>query len=248
MSVHAKIVDVMEEVGQMKPEGEIRGSFGNYDYISEEQITSAIQRACVNAGLTIVPQSVEVLKDWEATTKSGSTMYFIRVLFTFAITDVEDGSSVVVQSIGTGSDMGDKDSNKAATGALKYALRQTFLISSGDDPDKVASQETTAKTKTEKTAKAQAEPQSEERTKLANKVLGAFAWFAERGYKPLLNPVAQFAHLRTVIETVGASTQPGTAMNQWIRQTGTVDDLKIYLAVLKKIKEDFEAMGDKEEE
>ena len=32
-------------------------------------------------------------------------------------------------------DVGDKSANKAATGLLKYALRQTFLIETGDDPD-----------------------------------------------------------------------------------------------------------------
>src|SRR3990167_1905296 len=30
---------------------------------------------------------------------------------------------------------GDKSVNKAMTGMLKYALRQTFLIETGDDPD-----------------------------------------------------------------------------------------------------------------
>ena len=33
-------------------------------------------------------------------------------------------------------DTGDKDSNKAMTAAFKYALRQTLMIETGDDPDK----------------------------------------------------------------------------------------------------------------
>ena len=37
-------------------------------------------------------------------------------------------------SSGEGSDTGDKASNKALTGAYKYALRQTFCIETGDDP------------------------------------------------------------------------------------------------------------------
>jgi hypothetical protein len=40
-----------------------------------------------------------------------------------------------VPSYGEGRDSGDKAPYKALTGALKYALIQTFLIATGDDPE-----------------------------------------------------------------------------------------------------------------
>ena len=36
---------------------------------------------------------------------------------------------------GEGADVGDKAPYKAMTGALKYALLQSFLLSTGDDPE-----------------------------------------------------------------------------------------------------------------
>ena len=41
----------------------------------------------------------------------------------------------MVKVLGDGADTGDKASYKAMTGAMKYALRQTFVIETGDDPD-----------------------------------------------------------------------------------------------------------------
>src|SRR5262249_36903978 len=43
------------------------------------------------------------------------------------------------QVLGEASDAGDKAAPKALTGAYKYFLRQTFLIETGDDPDRYAS-------------------------------------------------------------------------------------------------------------
>ena len=45
-----------------------------------------------------------------------------------------------VTAPGEGADSGDKSGNKANTCAYKYALRQTFVIETGDDPDEEASE------------------------------------------------------------------------------------------------------------
>ena len=42
---------------------------------------------------------------------------------------------LVVAVAGEGADAGDKAPYKAMTGALKYALLQSFLLSTGDDPE-----------------------------------------------------------------------------------------------------------------
>ena len=61
-----------------------------------------------------------------------------RVLYpqTFRFIHTASGDYIDVPILGEASDVGDKASNKAMTAALKYALRQTFLIETGDDPDK----------------------------------------------------------------------------------------------------------------
>ena len=59
----------------------------------------------------------------------------------FTLTHTTSDTSIRVAAIGEGMDSGDKGFPKAQTNALKYALRQSFLIETGDDPDKYASTE-----------------------------------------------------------------------------------------------------------
>jgi hypothetical protein len=58
---------------------------------------------------------------------------------TYRLTHASSGESEDCQVLGEASDAGDKAAPKALTGAYKYFLRQTFLIETGDDPDRYAS-------------------------------------------------------------------------------------------------------------
>lgn len=53
----------------------------------------------------------------------------------FEIIDNETGYSISVKWYGQGMDYGDKAIYKSYTGALKYFLLDTFMISTGDDPE-----------------------------------------------------------------------------------------------------------------
>jgi hypothetical protein len=48
---------------------------------------------------------------------------------------VDSGEEIVAKVAGQGLDVGDKAPYKAMTGALKYALLQSFLLATGDDPE-----------------------------------------------------------------------------------------------------------------
>lgn len=54
---------------------------------------------------------------------------------TYAFTDVESGEALTVKVLRERLDDGDKATYKAMTGALKYALLQSFMLASGDDPE-----------------------------------------------------------------------------------------------------------------
>lgn len=69
----------------------------------------------------------------------------------FTLTDCETGFFEESVITGEGMDKGDKAGYKAYTGALKYYLADTFLVATGDDPEK-ESPEQKANTKTLKTA------------------------------------------------------------------------------------------------
>jgi hypothetical protein len=49
--------------------------------------------------------------------------------------DVDTAEEITVKVAGEGLDAGDKAPYKAMTGALKYALLQSFLLATGDDPE-----------------------------------------------------------------------------------------------------------------
>jgi len=53
----------------------------------------------------------------------------------YTFTDVDGGEEITTKVAGQGLDAGDKAPYKAMTGALKYALLQSFLLATGDDPE-----------------------------------------------------------------------------------------------------------------
>jgi hypothetical protein len=67
---------------------------------------------------------------------SGSTMWLTEVEVEFTWMDGDTGETLgPVVFPGHGADTGDKGIYKAMTGAEKYAIMKTFLVSTGDDPE-----------------------------------------------------------------------------------------------------------------
>ena len=54
----------------------------------------------------------------------------------FILTDIDTGYFEATVITGEALDKGDKAGYKAYTGALKYYLANTFLVATGDDPEK----------------------------------------------------------------------------------------------------------------
>lgn len=133
--LYKKILNVMEKVQRLEKDGKIdyesHGKKTKYDYVTERLVTSTVRKALIEQGLVILPVQTHATKDDNLTT----------VLCSYEIIDVDTGGSRQLQSIGQGSDSQDKGSNKALTGAYKYLLLRTFAIPTGDDPDKISSDE-----------------------------------------------------------------------------------------------------------
>lgn len=128
-----RLIEVMKQITSLGKDGQ--NQHQHYAYLSEERIVTELHGAFVKAGLTIRPMAMEVLSDTNHTVQSGAVWNRIRLAVTYEIAD-PDGDKALVQTIGEGLDNGDKATNKAMTAAFKYALRQTCMISTGDDPDK----------------------------------------------------------------------------------------------------------------
>ena len=130
------ILGVMSEVGYVQKQ---RAAGLNYSFASEAALIEALRPAMLNHGIfASVVGLTEITQDGFVT-KSGTAMNRTFVHGVVRFTHPASETFIDVHAMGEGMDAGDKSANKAATGLLKYALRQTFLIETGDDPDKDSS-------------------------------------------------------------------------------------------------------------
>ncbi len=135
---------VMRDVSYAKKTVPQPGSGINYNFLSESELLLVLRPAMVHHGLTLRPVRYEQLTADSWNSKSGSVQHRCRLLGTFELTAALEGdkeATETVCAVGEGADTSDKAAGKAMTAAQKYALRQAFLMESGTDPDKHASQE-----------------------------------------------------------------------------------------------------------
>lgn len=136
-AIHEAIHKVMDEVGYVKKS---RAQNLNYSFAGEAALISALRPSMVEHGLYMTVSKIHTITRENYTTKNGTAMVNTVIHASVRFTHVS-GESFEVDAVGEGSDSGDKSANKAMTGLYKYALRQTFCIETGDDPDKTASEE-----------------------------------------------------------------------------------------------------------
>ncbi len=137
-SVHDAIVAVMSEVGYVAKQ---RTPGLGYSYAGEAALIAALRPAMVEHGLYAAVIEVKDIRTGSYVTAKGTAMNSVSLTAVVRFTHAVSGTFVDVMAVGEGSDSGDKAFNKASTGAYKYALRQTFCIETGDDPDKYSSDE-----------------------------------------------------------------------------------------------------------
>ncbi len=111
----------------------------NYSFAGEADLIASLRPAMLAHGLTVAPISVTVLEQGRYQTLKGGLLNHVVAAVTYRLTHAPSGESEDCQVLGEASDAGDKAAPKALTGAYKYFLRQTFLIETGDDPDRYAS-------------------------------------------------------------------------------------------------------------
>ena len=133
----AAFKEVFSKVGYIQKAD--KNKFQDYTYLSCERLVEAIRSNMQDAGITISTHISEIV-DCSASDKikDGSvtgTNFRLVAIYTFRFVHFESGETWETQAIGEGVDSGDKSAYKAATGALKYALRQALMIATGDDPE-----------------------------------------------------------------------------------------------------------------
>lgn len=124
-----------------------RNTFDKYNYFSEAQYKQLFTELFSEHGLELKFTELEYMT-FEGSEKQANGR-MPRLQFTLFDIDTGFGEDTVIT--GEGIDKGDKAGYKAYTGALKYFLANTFMVATGDDPEK-ESPEVPMNNKTERKA------------------------------------------------------------------------------------------------
>lgn len=135
-SLYSAILAVMREVGYVQKKGRVQGGGMNYRFAGEADLLAALRPSMVEHGLVMLPLALDIqpIHEMLPTKYGDKPSRTVRVVSTYRLAH-ESGEHIDIQVAGEGQDKGDKATAKAMTIALKYALRQSFLIETGDDPD-----------------------------------------------------------------------------------------------------------------
>ncbi len=124
LTLAGKLAQIMAEVGRVPKNG--RNDFHKYDYVTEADLVDAVRAKLAERNVVLLPALTSVNIDGQVTTAQ----------MRFQFIDGDTGETFGSDWAGTGEDKGDKGLYKAYTGALKYFLMKSFLIATGDDPER----------------------------------------------------------------------------------------------------------------
>lgn len=130
-----KLLAMRKEIKNIEKTG--RNDFQNYDYVTDYDVTVKFKQLLDKYDINLIasaaapPTVIPAGKDG----KSNLTTVIMQYKLVEP-TDPED--YFAMSAIGQGMDAGDKGIYKAMTGAKKYFFCQTFLVPTGDDPEKSA--------------------------------------------------------------------------------------------------------------
>lgn len=148
MNLFQKISKVMEDVEYLQKDDEVitnQKTGAGYKAVSEEKVTGEVRKALIKYGIVIIPikqehkREDEILKDQYGNEKMSR---LTTVDTTYRIQNIDNKDDYIeAVSSGTGADTQDKGIGKAMTYSYKYLLLRAFAIPTGEDTDKVSSEE-----------------------------------------------------------------------------------------------------------
>jgi len=126
------------------------GKTGSYKAVGERDIIDAVKPLEHKYGVVSYPVSREILDDETLESESTyngnttkKTTFYIKIRTKYRFVNIEKPEEYIeTETISDGIDSGDKGGGKAMTYGDKYALMKVYKISTGEDPDQKASEET----------------------------------------------------------------------------------------------------------
>ena len=131
LNLRQKLAEVRRRIGYIQKRGHNERS--NYSYVTAADIAGSVGDILAELGVVVIPTLEDI--SYESAAGHGEATRMARVVMAYAFTDVDSGEEIIAKVAGQGLDLGDKAPYKAMTGALKYALLQSFLLATGDDPE-----------------------------------------------------------------------------------------------------------------
>jgi len=129
LNLREKFAEVRRRLGYIRKRG--HNERHNYSYVMAADLAGSVGDILAELGVVVIPQ----LQSISTETPRSSNERIARIVMNYRFVDARSGEELTVRVAGEGADTGDKAPYKAMTGALKYALLQSFLLASGDDPE-----------------------------------------------------------------------------------------------------------------
>lgn len=138
MNIYEKITAIMKDVQYLAKDDHVEFGSTKYKALSEEKVTSIMRSELLKYGLVVYPIS-------QAANRTGNITHVDVVYRMVSVDNPEE--YIEIASCGDGADTQDKGSGKAMTYAFKYMWLRTFALPTGEDPDKISSDELDAEQK-----------------------------------------------------------------------------------------------------
>jgi hypothetical protein len=164
-NINTAILEIMGEVSYVQKE---RSKDVKYTLKTENAVIQALRPAMLKHGVFMYPVGVHDIQQNQFEAGQYKNVWNRLVcVHVYRFQHAESDTHIDVEVLGDGADTGDKAGNKSMTTSKKYALLQTFLLETGDDPDTSPSPEETKKVeKTPAKVQPQKQTTTPERTEL----------------------------------------------------------------------------------
>ena len=130
--ISKKLVEVMKDCSHVAKNG--TNDFHHYDYATAADVLQMVNDSLTKHGISSVV-STSLADFHDVTTAKGNIEHLATVEIAVTLTDSDSGESIIMKSLGSGQDAGDKAIAKAQTMAIKYAYLTSFAIATGDAPE-----------------------------------------------------------------------------------------------------------------
>tara|TARA_R100001594_G_scaffold100354_3_gene135004 strand:+ start:1427 stop:2023 length:597 start_codon:yes stop_codon:yes gene_type:complete len=124
-NIYERILAVMDDLHYVQKENKKVNN--QYSFVSHDAVTAALHPLLVKHRIVMIPSIVEHTIDGNRTTATVSVAF---------VNPDEPDDRVVSTFVGFGIDNQDKGIGKAVSYATKYAILKTFVLETGDDPER----------------------------------------------------------------------------------------------------------------